>query len=431
MQNIIILLVLFLILLFLGFPVPFALGVPSLVYLILNPGMTVTVVSQNMIKHFLSFTIISMPAFLLVGRMMNASGVTDKLLNFAIAIVGRFRGGLAHANAFASMLFASMSGTAVGDAGGLGLVEMSMMKKAGYSPEVAAGITAASSILGPIIPPSAAMVLLGSISEVSVAALFFGGVIPGIIMCASLMAYIGIRAHFTEEGKKWPRTVIPWKTALKTILPAIPSLMTFVIILGSILGGICTPTEAAVLAIWYSIFLGFCYKKINLKSLFSTLKATVRSTGQFMLLLASASFFTWLLTREGLPQLLGSALNGINLISPIFVMLICTSIFILIGCFMDTSAAVLLIAPIMIPLIKSIGIDPVYFGIVMIIGLMIGIITPPFGICLFVVSGVAELPVKAVTKEAVRYIPSMVITLLLITFFPQLITWLPKLFGLM
>lgn len=431
MENILVLVILFLILLFLGFPVPFALGVPSLVYLWMNPSMPVTVVSQNMIKHFLSFTIISMPAFLFVGRMMNASGVTDKLLNFAIGMVGRFRGGLAHANAFASMLFASMSGTAVGDAGGLGLVEMTMMRKAGYGAEVAAGITAASSILGPIIPPSSAMVLLGSISEISVAALFFGGVIPGVIMCGSLMVFIGLRAHFTEEGRKWPRTPIPWKEAVKTILPAIPSLMTFVIILGSILGGICTPTEAAVLALWYSIFLGVCYKKITWRTLWATMKATVRSSGQFMLLLASASFFTWLLTREGLPQLLGSALSGINTISPTLVVLICAGIFLLIGCFMDTSAAVLLIAPIMMPIVKSIGINPVYFGIVMIIGLMIGIITPPFGICLFVVAGVAELPVKAVTREAIKYIPAMLVTLLLVILFPQIVTWLPTVFQLM
>jgi len=424
--NIIIILAVFLVLMFIGIPVVFSLGGATLVWLALNPSMPVTIASQNMMSYLLSFTLISMPGFLFVGRMMNSAGVTDRLFKLALAIVGRYRGGMAHANALASMMFASMSGTAVGDAGGLGLVEMTMMKKAGYKADFAAGITAASSILGPIIPPSAAMVLLGAITNISVASLFYGGVLPGIILCGSLMVFILMRALLTKEGKKWPKTRVPWKEALKTIPQAIPSLMTFVIILGSILSGICTPTEAAVLAVWWAIFLGVCYKKLTWKVLWETLTNTVKTSGIFMLIISVASFFSWIVTIEGLPQALAGLLGTLAGSSQLPMYLVTSIIFLIVGCFLDTSAAVLLLAPIMLPAVTGIGIDPVHFGVVMIVALMIGIITPPFGLCLFVVADVAKLPVRSVTREAVKYLPSMVITLILIIIFPQLVTWLPS-----
>lgn len=426
MANIIIIGIAFILLLLLGVPVAFALGVPTLGWLLLNPSMPVTVVSQNIMKYMLSFTLISMPGFLFVGRMMNTCGITDRLFRFAIAMVGRFRGGLAHANALASMMFAAMSGTAIGDAGGLGLVEIKMMKDAGYDADFAAGITASSSILGPIIPPSSCMVMLGSIAEISVASLFYGGVFPGIIMAGSLMGMVALRARFTKKGRTWPKTVIPWKEALKTIPQATPPMFTFVVILGSIMGGICTPTEAAVLAVWYSIFLGICYKKLTWKTLWKTLHETVNACGVFMLIVSVASYLAWIFTIEGLPQMLRSALMSMAGGNQIAMYLICTVIFLIIGCFLDTSAGVLLLAPIIMPVVSSLGINVVHFGVIMVIALMIGIITPPFGICLFVVAEVGGVPVRSVTKEAVKYIPAMLITLLLVIIFPQLVTWLPS-----
>lgn len=426
MTNIIIIGIAFIILMLLGVPVAFALGIPTLGWLMLNPSMPVTVVSQNIMKYMLSFTLISMPGFLFVGRMMNTCGVTDRLFKFAVAMVGRFRGGLAHANALASMMFAAMSGTAVGDAGGLGLVEMKMMKDAGYEPDFAAGITAASSILGPIIPPSSCMVMLGSIAEISVASLFYGGVFPGIIMAGSLMGMVALRAKFTKKGQTWPKTVIPWKEALKTVPQAMPAMFTFVIILGSIMGGVCTPTEAAVLAVWYSIFLGICYKKLTWKTLWKTLHDTVNACGVFMLIVSVASYLAWIFTIEGLPQVLRGALTSLAGGNQITMYMICCVIFLIIGCFLDTSAGVLLLAPVIMPVVSSLGIDVVHFGVVMVIALMIGIITPPFGICLFVVAEVGQISVRDVTKEAVKYIPAMLLTLLLVIIFPQLVTWLPK-----
>ena len=427
MTNILIISVGFIGLLLLGVPVAFALGIPCIGYLFLVPGLPVTVVAQNIMRHMLSFTLISMPGFLFVGRMMNTSGITDRLFKFAIAIVGRFRGGLAMANALASMMFAAMSGTAIGDAGGLGLVEMNMMKEAGYEDDVAAGITAASSILGPIIPPSAAMVLLASICELPVTALFYGGVGPGILMAGGMILYIALRANFTKQGRNWPKTVIPWKQALMTIPQAIPALFTFVIILGSILSGLCTATEAAVIAAWYSVFLGFCYKKATWKLIWKTLEETVAACGVFMLIVSIATFLAWIFTRENLTSYLAGFLTAYAGTNQEMLMIVCLIVFLIIGCFLDTSAAVLLLAPIIIPVVKSVGIDPCYFGVIMVIGLMIGIITPPFGICLFVVSEVGNVPVRKTTAEAVKYIPTMVIVVLLCIFIPEIITYLPSL----
>lgn len=327
------------------------------------------------------------------------------------------------------MMFASMSGSAIADAGGLGLVEMSMMKQAGYKPEMAAGVTAASSIIGPIIPPSAAMVMLGAIAEISVAKMFFGGIVPGIMLCLFMCVHVWIRAHFTEEGKQWPTTELPKKERRKAILGGIPAMFTFVLILGSILGGICTTTEAAVIAVWYSILLGIIYKKVTFKSLWDTAKNTVRGCGPLFIIMTAAAFFSWILTREGLSRLLQTAMTGFAAsYSETALVLMCVLVFLIVGCFMDTSAAVLLLAPIIIPVVKSVGIDPIYFGVLMVLGLMVGIITPPFGICLFVVSGVAKIPVKDVTKEAIRYIPAMVAVILLVVFFPQIVTFIPNTF---
>lgn len=428
MTNILIMFIVFMALLFLGIPVVFALGTASLIWLLtMNPvGIPASVAAQTMMSQMLSFALIAMPGFLFVGRMMNTSGVTDRLLKFSVAVVGRYRGGLAHANALASMLFASMSGNAVADAGGLGLVEMDMMTKAGYKRDFSAGITAASSILGPIIPPSAIMVLVGSISSISVASLFYGGIIPGILLTGAMMGFIALRAVLTKEGRSWPKTVMPWREALKTVPQAIPPLMTFVIIIGSIMGGICTPTEAAVLAVWWSIILGICYKELTWKGLWETLTDTVRTAGVFMLLMSVASFFAWIVTIEGLPQALRGILGALAGNSQTLMFLVCTVVFIIIGCFLDTASAALLLTPIVIPAVTSLGIDPVHFAIVMIIALIMGAITPPFGLCLFVVADVGGVPVRRVTAEAIKYLPSMLIVLLLVILYPQLVTWLPQ-----
>ena len=278
--DITVLVITFLILLFLGVPVAFALGVPGLVYLAMQGGsVSIVNLAHSMTTPLYTYVLIALPAFLLSGRMMNSGGVTSRLFDAALALVGRFKGGLAYANVVASMLFASMSGTAVGDTGGLGAIEMKMMDEAGYKKSFSAGITASSSVIGPLIPPSVAMVVLGSSAGVSTGKLFLGGLIPGIVMGLALMVSIFVQARTTKEGQNWPTYVIPAREIPKKLLKAIPALMSPVIIIGGITSGFFTPTEAAVISIDYSILLGIVYKELTWKSFIQAIKDTVETAG--------------------------------------------------------------------------------------------------------------------------------------------------------
>jgi tripartite ATP-independent transporter DctM subunit len=359
--------------------------------------------------------------------MMNSSGVTHRLFDFAIALVGRFRGGLAYANVLASMFFASMSGTAVGDAGGLGQVEMQMMTKAGYRKAFTAGISATSSILGPLIPPSVAFVILGAVAEISIGKLFLAGFLPGLLMVLALFVQIFLKASFTREGKDWPVTKTPLIEIPRTFTRAFLPLMMPVIIVGGISSGILTPTEAAIIAIDYAIILGLIYKELTFKIFIDTLKQTVITSGTFIYIVAVAGFFTWILTREGLPQILQTVLEPLYSIGPYMAILAIVLVSFIVGMFIDTASSILLIVPIIMPISNTLGLDPVYMGVVITIALLIGIVTPPFGICLFVLSNVAEIPVSEVTREALKYIPAMLVTLLLVIIFPQLSLYLPNL----
>lgn len=421
-------LIVFMVLLLLGVPVAFSLGIPTMIYFFLNQGtIPIEFMAHTMTNPLFNYVLIALPAFLLSGRMMNGAGVTERIFNLAKALVGRFRGGLVYTNIIASMLFASMSGTAVGDAGGLGAIEIDMMDRAGYKKEVTAGVTAASSVLGPIIPPSVNMVIVGATASISVGKLFMGGVIPGIIMAVALMANVFIRAHFTEEGRSWPVEVVKGKDVGSALLHGILPMCCPLIIIGGINFGIVTPTEAAIAAIDYAIILGIFYREVSLRSIWQTLQETVASAGTFMYIIAVAGFYTWILTREGLPQVLTTLLAPIANNSQTVGLLLIAGFLLIAGCFLDTTAAILMVTPILMPVVNALGINPVVFGVMLVVALIIGIITPPFGICLFVVADVAKVPVGAVTKESIRYLPAMIIALLLIIFFPDLITWLPKL----
>ncbi|MDY3917385.1 MAG: TRAP transporter large permease [Candidatus Limivivens sp.] len=427
--TIAILVITFLVLLFLGMPIAFALGVPGLVYLIMQGGtVPISNLAHSMTTPLLSYVLIALPAFLLSGRMMNSGGVTTRLFDAALALVGRFRGGLAYANVLASMIFASMSGTAVGDTGGLGAIEMKMMGEAGYSKKFSAGITASSSVIGPLIPPSVAMVVLGSSAGLSTGRLFMGGLIPGVLMGLALMVSIYVQVHFSKHSENnWPTYVIPAKEIPIKLLKAVPSLFCPLIIIGGITTGIFTPTEAAVIAIDYAIILGIIYKELTIKTFLQALKDTVETSGEFMLIIAIAGFFTWIVTKVGLATILQNMLQPLYSYGPTIVVFVLGVILVIIGCFLDTTAAILLVTPILYPIVNSMGIDPIYFGVMMTVALISGIVTPPFGICLYVMSDVSGLPVSTVTKECSKYLPAMFIILVLIILFPQLSTWLPNL----
>jgi len=424
---VLVLIFLFLLFMILGAPIAFALGVASLSYLILNPTAPIEIISHRMTGSLFSFILLALPAFLLSGRMMNCAGVTDRIFDFAVGLVGRFPGGIAHSNALASMLFAAMSGTAIGDAGGLGQVELKMMKKAGYTTDFASGLTAASAVIGPIIPPSVVMVVLGATAEISIGRLFLAGIIPGILCGLSIMGLVYWRAKYTAEGRSWPITRVPWWQVFRAFIKSFFPLLTPVIILGGILLGIVTPTEAAVLAINYAIILGIVYRELTLRKLWDTLKEAVEMTGVFMFIFAIAGFFSWILTMGGLPQLIASTLTGITT-SQVGLLIIIALLALAVGAFLDTTAAILLMTPIILPVVHMAGIDVIHFSVVFILALVIGIITPPFGICLFVMSDVAQIPVSRVTRAALPYLIPLSITLLLIILFPQLSTWIPSLF---
>ncbi len=424
-MTILILVLLFLLFLFAGMPVAFALGVPSLFYFFMVE-IPIHFVSHTMASPLKNYVLVALPAFLLSGRMMNSAGVTDRLFRFAQALVGRFRGGLAYTNVVASAMFASMSGTAVGDAGGLGQVEMQMMDKAGYDKTFAAGITACSSVLGPLIPPSVAMVVLGATAELNISHLFLGGFIPGLLMMAALMVNIFIRARFTKAGRNWPIDRVPANEVMGAVLRGIPPFITPLIVIGGISFGVVTPTEAAILAIDYSLMLGLIYREVTLKKLWVTLTDTVETVGTFMIIIAIAGFFTWIVTRQGLPTMISELLTSIVNHSSLIGMLVLGVFFLVLGCFLDTTAAILLVTPVLMPIVKKLAIDPIHFGVVMVAALVIGIVTPPFGICLFVMADVAKLPVKRVTKECLKYLPAMIITLILVIMVPEFATWLPN-----
>jgi tripartite ATP-independent transporter DctM subunit len=271
---------------------------------------------------------------------------------------------------------------------------------------------------------------LGATAEISIGRLFIAGIIPGIIMASALMANITLRAHLTKEGKAWPVEKVPAGKAVKSCLRGILPMLCPVIIIGSISAGIVTPTEAAVLAIDYALLLGLLYHEVTWKSLWQTLEDTVVTTGVFMYIIAIAGFFTWVVTREGLPMLMRDILAPVMAYSPTVGLLIIAVFLLVVGCFLDTTAAILLVAPVLMPIVRVLGVDPVHFGVIMIVALLIGIITPPFGICLFVLSDVAQIPVSSVTKEAAQYLPVMFIVLLVVIFFPEIVLAVPRMiFG--
>jgi len=359
--------------------------------------------------------------------MMNSAGVTERIYKLAIALVGRFRGGLAFANVLASVMFTAMSGTAVGDAGGLGPVQMKMMNKAGYRSTFSAALSASSSVLGPIFPPSVVMVVLAATADLSVGRLFLAGVVPGFIMAGALFVRVAAMARFTDEGNAWPVETVPLKEIPpilgKTVLP----LLTPLIILVGIMSGTFTPTEAAIVAVAYATMLGIIFRELNFRKFIETMVDTVVTCGVLLFLIGAAGFFTWVITTMGLPSIIANFLVPLAEFGPGVAVLVLSFMLLVIGMFLDTTAAILMTAPILFPITNAIGIDPIHFGIVMIVSYVIGIITPPFGICVFVMSDVAKLPVKDVQKEALRYLPVMIIVLVVISLFPRTVLWLPNL----
>ena len=421
--ELIVFLVVFAVLFLFRAPIWASLTISSSVYLVIA-GEQLSLIARRCVAGMDSFLMLAIPMFVLAAELMNQCGITTYMFRFANNLVGWIPGGLAHANVVASMLFAGMSGSSAADAAGLGTMEIKAMTDEGFDKPFSAAITAASSCIGPIIPPSIPMVVYSSLAGASIGKLFIGGIIPGILMGFTMMVICFIIA----KRRNYPRVKgITLRDVGISFVEAIPGILVPVILLGGIYGGIFTPTEAAVVAALYSLVVGaLLYRKISFKDLIRILKVTVVNSALIMIIIGAASLFGYVLTIEQIPAKLTEGL--LFLTTNKYVMLFIFNIILLVlGCFMELNSILLIFVPIMIPVVNMLGIDLVHFGVVAVINLMIGTLTPPFGMMMFITAGIAEEPVHVVIRELIPFYIGLIILLFILTYCPVLVTALPNL----
>ncbi len=408
--------------LFLGPPIWLTMAFAATAFVFLQHIDPIIIVQQE-VSAANSFTFVAAPLFILMGHVMNNAGVTQRIFGFATAIVGWLRGGLCHANVIASMIFAGMSGSAVAEAGGLGVVEIRAMRDAKYPMGMAAGLTAAAATIGPIIPPSLPMVVYGAAAEVSVGKLFIAGVIPGVLMGLALMVVCSLMARRLDLPKgNFPTPSELWRKFRE----AFWALMTPVVLLGGMLSGVFTPTEAAAVATLYALILGlFVYRSFSLARLPRVILDTVETTGVVMTLVMVAKLLGWCLAISRIPQIAGQALTAWSA-NPLVYLLIVNMLLLVVGCFMEGIAAMLILIPILVPVAMKLGIDPVHFGLVFVLNLMIGTVTPPVGVVLYVVSNIARISFERMSRAIVPFLIPLLVVLAAITLWPPLTTWLPS-----
>ena len=419
-------LLLLVILFMIGFPVAYAIGISSVFIMACSIGIKWVSIPSAMIQGLDSFTILCIPLFLLSGKLMNRCGITDRLFSFCRVLVGWLPGGLGHVNILASFIFAGMSGTAVADAAGLGQIEIRAMEANGYDRDFSAAVTGASSTLGPMIPPSLVLVIYGMVSGESVGALFMAGILPGIVMALLMMGLVA----FYAIKRKYPRDSFPTvKAALQALLNGILPLMTPVIILLGIYTGIFTPTEAAAVCLMYAAFLGiFVYRAITFKQFVEVVQETVLEAAPICAMVGISTLLGNVLTQSMIPQkLMGSVLSGVT--NKWMFLLLLNIGLLLVGMFMDSSAAVTILTPIIYPIAMSFGINGIQLGIVMILNLLIGVLSPPFGVVLFTLERVAKLPMKKLIKALIPWFVILLLSLAVVTIFPGVSTFLPTMMG--
>ncbi|MDF0600243.1 TRAP transporter large permease [Psychromarinibacter sp. C21-152] len=411
-------------LLIFGVPVAIALAGSSALYILFFDPVPPMVVAHRMVNGVDSFPLLAVPFFILAGNLMNTAGITERIFNFALSLVGWMRGGLGHVNVGASVIFAGMSGAAVADAGGLGAIEIKAMRDAKYDSEFAVGVTAASSTIGPIIPPSLPMVIYGVVASASIGQLFAAGFIPGIVMALSLMVLVAIIAR----RRGFPRdTAFRFANLFITFRRAFLSLMTPVIIVGGILSGAFTPTEAAVAACAWAMFLGLIvYRTLNWRRFVRVSYDTIETTAVVLLVVAAASIFAWILTSNRVPETVAGLLLSAS-DRPWVILLLINLILLVVGCFMETVAAITIMVPVLLPVAVEIGVDPVHFGVIMVLNLMLGLLTPPVGMVLYVLSRIARIPFERAVVGTAPFLVPLVLVLLLITYVPAITMWLPTL----
>jgi len=411
----------------LGAPVAYAILSGIIVYLGVA-GQDLAIAGQTMVQRlFDGFLLLAVPLFIVTANIMNAGTISDRLLNFCVAVVGRFRGGLGHVNVMASLIFSGMSGSAVADAAGIGKLVIEMMVKSGrYSRGYAAAITAATATIGPIIPPSIPMVLYALVSNTSIGFLFLAGILPGLIMGAVLIAmntWISYRRDFGKE-EAVPIVQLPLIT-----LKSFPALLMPAILLTCIYSGVTSPTEAAAIAALYAFILaaGF-YRALTIKSLYQLFVESARSSASVALVIGASMILTYVVVKENIPQTLSALLAGAE-ISPIIFLLLINLLILLVGCILDATVIILVIVPLFIPTCEALGIDLVHFGVLVVVNSMIGLITPPYGMLLFVINAVTDIPLREIIGEIWAFLAVLIFALLIMIFSPNMVLWLPRLFG--
>lgn len=408
-----------------GLPIAVSMGLTAAIFFIaLGEVDVLCMIPARMYSSTTGFPLLAIPFFILVGNLMNTGGMTHRIFRFAQCLVGHIQGGLAHVNVVNSMIFAGMSGAAVADAAGIGMVEMEAMTKAGFDRRFSAAVTAASSTIGPIIPPSIPFVIFGSITGTSVGRLFLGGFIPGFIMGIAMMITVYIISGRRGYPKERRATL---QELTQSAIGASSAIVTPIIIIGGILLGIFTPTEASVVAVIYALILSvLIYKEISIRDLPRIFWETLEHTIRVMFIISAAGIFGWLLIHQKIPNAVVENLMKLSH-NPWVILLIINVILLILGCFMEGISIMLLTIPVFMPLITKVGIDPVHFGVVMTLNLMVGLLTPPVGMVLYAVSSVGKVPLWELAAELKWYIIAIAASLGLITYVPGLVTWLPNL----
>ena len=460
----------FLALMVTGIPVAIAMAGSSLVYILWSGNLPPYAVVHRMIGGIDSFPLLAVPFFILAGNLMNNAGITNRIYNFALALVGWLKGGLGHVNVVGSVIFAGMSGTAIADAAGLGTIEIKAMTDHGYSKEFSVGVTAASATLGPIIPPSLPFVIYATMANVSVGALFMAGLLPGLLMAVLMMLTVAYFAHknkwggdITFSGTRFGKALIEtavvagWPLAMWGLvtgagLPAqatvifglvvlfaadrifrfqaVLPIMTPVLLIGGMSTGIFTPTEGAIAACVWAMVLGLAwYRTLSWKMFVKVCLDTVETTASVMFIVAAASIFGWMLTATGVTTAIASWVLAFTKEAWVFLIL-ANLLMLFVGCFLEPTAAITILVPILLPIAQKLGVDPVHFGLVMVLNLMIGLLHPPMGLVLFVLARVAKLSVERTTVAILPWLVPLLVSLVILTYIPDIVMWLPrKIYG--
>ena len=414
-------LIAFVLLLVIGVPISISIGA-SAVLGCLSLGYPLVVIGQKMVSGIDSFLLIAVPLFILAGNLMNAGKITEKIFDTAKELVGWIPGGLGHANVVASIIFAGMSGSAVADAGGLGAIEMEAMKKNGYDEDFAGAVTAASSVNGPIFPPSIPLIIYGSVASVSVDQLFMGGVVPGLLMGVLLMVMV----LYFAIVRRYERHPFRLRALIRQFLGSIPALITPVIILCGFVVGWFTPTEASSIAVIYSLLIAlFLYRTLDWKSFKKCLKDSAISSANTLFIIGTSTLFTYVMAMEGISRQFADVILGISS-NPNVVLLVINVLLLVLGMVMEPGAILTLMLPVLLPIANGLGLDLVHFGVMVVLNLMIGQVTPPFGVCLFVISDVNKLKLERLYRSILPFLVPLILTLILVTYIPGIVTALPN-----